>query len=383
MIRGRDCHDGDWRRSLITHEAHSGTLAAEARKSFTVGELAERLGASLEGPESLVVDGLNALDLAGPTEISFIGSETYGARWVESKAIAAAVTQGVVVPGHDARTRALLRVPDADLALAELLALFAPEAVVALSGIHPDATVDPTAQIDPSASIGARCTVGAGTTIGAGTVLETGVNVGSDVTIGRDCIIRAGVVIRERCTLGDRVSIHSNSVIGSDGFGYRPDGRGGIQKLPHIGTVEIQDDVEIGACSTVDRAKFGKTVIGAHTKIDNLVQIGHNVRIGRGCVLAAQTGVAGTVEIGDYCQLGAKSGVADHLRVGSQVRIAAMTGLSRDAVDGAELVGAPATDRRHFWQLQAALRRLPELIKTVARLEQQQPTPSDGHSDSP
>lgn len=367
---------------MITHEPQNGTLIATACKSFTVGALATQLGAALDGPESLVVDGLNSLDLAGPSELSFIGSVSYAARWVESKALAAVVTQGVIVPGHDARTRALLRVPDADLALAELLALFAPDAPVAAPGIHPHATVDPTAQIDPSASIGARCTIGAGTAIGARTVLETGVNIGSDVTIGRDCIIRAGVVIRERCTLGHRVSIHSNSVIGADGFGYRPDGRGGIQKLPHIGTVEIHDDVEIGACSTVDRAKFGKTVIGAHTKIDNLVQIGHNVRIGRGCVFAAQSGIAGTVEIGDYCQLGAKSGVADHLRVGSQVRIAAMTGLSRDADDGAELAGAPAIDRRRFWQLQATLRKLPELIKAVARLEQQFHAPSDGNSDS-
>ncbi len=353
----------------MTHEAQNGVLIGATRKSFTVSDLARRLGAAIEGPDSIVVDGLNALDLAGPTDISFIGSDSYAARWVESKAVAAAVTLGVEVPGHDAAHRALLRVPNADLALAELLTLFAPVVAPATPGIHPDATIDPTALIDPTATIGARVTVGAGTQIGARTILETGVNIAEDVVVGDDCTIRAGVVIRERCVLGHRVSIHPNSVIGSDGFGYRPDGRGGMQKLVHIGIVEIHDDVEIGACSTIDRAKFGKTVIGAHTKIDNLVQIGHNVRIGRCCVLASQTGLAGTVVLEDYCQLGAKAGVADHRHVGKGARIAAMTGISKDVEAGAELVGAPAADRRQFWLMQAALRKLPELIKTVARLE--------------
>ncbi len=356
----------------MTQQAHDPAINGAAGKSFTVGALAQRLGAAVEGPESLVVSGLNALDLAGPTDISFIGSDSYAARWVESKALAAAVTQDLIVPGHDANRRALLRVPNADLALAELLTLFAPVGSPVRPGIHPDATVDPTANIDESAAIGARVTIAAGCRIGARTVIEPGVQIGSDVVIGDDCTIRAGVVIRERCVLGHRVSIHPNSVIGSDGFGYRPDGRGGMQKLPHIGIVEIHDDVEIGSCTTIDRAKFGKTVIGAHTKIDNLVQIGHNVRIGRCCVLASQTGLAGTVVVEDYCQLGAKSGVADHRRLGAGARLAAMTGVHKDIEAGAEVVGAPATDRRLFWQIQAALRKLPELVRTVARLEQQE-----------
>lgn len=355
----------------MTQAAQPEGTNGAAVKSFTVGALAARLGAVVEGPASIVVEGLNALDLAGPTDISFIGSEAYAARWVESKAVAAAVTEGVDVPGHDATSRALLRVPDADLALAELLALFAPPPAQLPQGIHPQASIDPTATIDQTATIGARATVGRGTTVGARTVIEAGVNIADDVVIGVDCVIRAGVVIRERCVLGNRVSVHPNSVIGSDGFGYRPDGRGGMQKLPHIGIVEIEDDVEIGACSTVDRAKFGKTVIGAHSKIDNLVQIGHNVRIGRCCVLASQTGLAGTVVLGDYCQLGAKAGVADHRRIGSGVRIAATSGVGNDIEDGAEVAGTPAVNRRFFWQLQALLRKLPELFKTVARLEQE------------
>jgi len=355
----------------MAHEAANAESNGATRTSFTVAALAQRLGADVEGPDSIVVDGLNALDMAGPTDLSYIGSETYASRWVESKAVAAAVTAGVVVPGHDPRRRALLRVPDADLALAELLILFAPPAEPAKPGIHRSATVHPTALIDPTASISAHSSIGAGTTVGAGTILEPGVRIGRDVVIGNRCVLQSGVVIRDRCILHDRVCIHANAVIGSDGFGYRLDGKGGVQKMPHIGIVEIHSDVEIGACTTIDRGKFGKTVIEEHTKIDNLVQIAHNVRVGRCCVIAAQVGLAGTVEVGDHCQLGAKCGVADHLRVGSRARLAGMAGVPFDVPEDAELVGAPAVDRRLFWQVQAALRKLPGLVRTVARLEKE------------
>lgn len=348
--------------------ANSGA-AGPAR--FTVAALAERLGAEVDGPGAIVVEGLNTLDLAGPTEMSYIGSEAYAARWVESKAVAAAVTAGVRVPGHDPGCRALLRVPDADLALAELLCLFAPHADQPAPGIHPQADVHPSASVHPTASIGPCASVGPAAAIGPRTILEPGVRIGRDVVIGSDCILHAGVVIRDRCILHDRISIHANSVIGSDGFGYRPDGKGGVRKLPHIGIVEIHSDVEIGACTTIDRGKFGKTEIGEHTKIDNLVQIAHNVRIGRCCFLASQVGLAGTVEVDDYAQLGAKSGVADHRRVGRGARLSAMAGVAEDVPDGDEVYGAPAISRRLFWHIQASLRKLPQLVKAVARLEQE------------
>ncbi len=349
----------------------SANSSAGDRSRFTVAAVAERLGAEVDGPGTIVVEGLNTLDLAGPNEMSYIGSEAYAARWEVSRAAAAAVTAGVRVPGHDPRRRALLRVPDADLALAELLCLFAPRCDQPAPGIHAQASVHATASVHPTASIGPRASVGAGSTIGPRTHLEPGVQIGRDVRIGSDCILQAGVVIRDRCILHDRICIHANSVIGSDGFGYRPDGRGGVCKLPHIGIVEIHSDVEIGACTTIDRGKFGMTVIGEHTKIDNLVQIAHNVRIGRCCFLASQVGLAGTVEVGDYAQLGAKCGVADHRRVGRGARLSAMAGVAEDVPDGAEVYGAPAISRRVFWHLQASLRKLPELIKTVARLEQE------------
>lgn len=352
------------------------------RTRFTVAALAQRLGAEVDGPGSIVVEGLNALDMAGPTDLSYIGSEAYAARWVESKAPAAAVTAGVHVPGHDPGRRALLRVPNADLALAQLLTIFAPPAEAPPAGAHPTAIIHPTARLDPTASIGARAIVGAGSVIGPRTILEPAVQIGRDAVIGADCILQAGVVIRDRCILHDRICIHANAVIGSDGFGYRPDGSGGMRKLPHIGIVEIHSDVEIGACTTIDRGKFGKTIIGEHTKIDNLVQIAHNVRIGRCCVLAAQVGLAGTVEIGDHCQLGAKCGVADHLRIGRGARLSAMAGVPFDVPEGAEVVGAPAIDRRLFWQIQAAVRKLPGILKSVSRLERESDRTNGANSGS-
>ncbi len=230
------------------------------RTRFTVAALAQRLGAEVDGPGSIVVEGLNALDMAGPTDLSYIGSEAYAARWVESKAPAAAVTAGVHVPGHDPGRRALLRVPNADLALAQLLTIFAPPAEAPPAGAHPTAIIHPSARLDPTASIGARAIVGAGSVIGPRTILEPAVQIGRDAVIGADCILQAGVVIRDRCILHDRICIHANAVIGSDGFGYRPDGSGGMRKLPHIGIVEIHSDVEIGACTTIDRGKFGRSL---------------------------------------------------------------------------------------------------------------------------
>jgi UDP-3-O-[3-hydroxymyristoyl] glucosamine N-acyltransferase len=336
-------------------------------KSYTIDELAQRVGAEIDGPRGLVVRGVNAIDVAEEDEITFIGSERHAACWERSRACAAVVSRGIEVPNHDRQRRALLTVEDADLALAVVLELFAPPVEPVEPGIAADAWVHPTAKIDSSATIMSRVGIGAHTTVGPRTVIEPQVQIGADCVIGSDCLIRAGVVIRDRCLIGDRVSIQPNAVIGSDGFGYRPDGRGGLVKMPHIGIVEIHDDVEIGACTTIDRAKFGRTVIGAHTKLDNLVQIGHNVRLGRGCVLAAQSGLAGTVVTGDFCQIGGQVGIADHRTLGHRVRIAASSGVMHDIPDDETVGGTPALKLRQTLRIQAALHRLPDLLKALGR----------------
>ncbi|NOG55263.1 MAG: UDP-3-O-(3-hydroxymyristoyl)glucosamine N-acyltransferase [Planctomycetes bacterium] len=342
---------------------------------FRADELADRLSARLVGAGEVEVRGLNTLEQSGPGDMTFIGSDKHAKLWAESQAAAAVVTDGVDIPqvgdtqqGQEKPRRALLYVENADLAMAELLELFtAAVSSCEPAGIHPSAVVDPSAQVDPTVSIGPGAAIGAGTTIGAGTSIEANVTIGPECIIGADCTIRAGAVIRERCTLGDRVSLHPNVVIGADGFGYRPDGQGGLVKMPHIGTVVIGDDVELGACTTVDRGKFGPTEIGPHTKLDNLCQIGHNVRIGRGCVCAAMTGIAGSTVIGDFCQIGGQVGIADHVEIGSGVKIAAHSAVISSVEPGKIMGGVPAMELRKFWRVHASLLRLPDFMKAATR----------------
>lgn len=346
-----------------------------------VGDLSERLGAQLIGPPDLVIRGLNELAGANRGDMTFIGAARYASLWAGSKASAAVVTRNLEISGHDPEKRALLMVDNADLAMAALLAVFKPPLDEPAKGIADGAHVDSTAEIDASAAILAGAYVGPRSRIGCRTVVEPNVYIGSDCQIGDDCVIRAGAVVRERCTIGNRVSINANAVIGSDGFGYRPDGHDGLVKMPHIGTVEIHDDVEIGACTSIDRGKFGATVIGTHSKLDNLVQIGHNVRIGRACVLAAMTGVGGSVVIGDFAQLGGQVGIADHAKLGDRSRVAAQSGVFGDLQPGETVIGSPAETVRQFCRGRVSLRKLPALLRKLPREDCDWPERS-GHRQS-
>lgn len=338
---------------------------------ITIGVIADRLGGEVFGPRDLVVSGLNTLEGAVEGDLTFIGSARHSGEWVASRAIAALVTRGIEVPGHDPSTRAIVLVRNADLAMAHVLEMFLPPSEPVVQGVAPTADVHSTAKVDPTATIMDRVSIGPRVIIGARCVLEQNVWIGADTHIGSDCVLRAGVVIRERCRIGDRVSIHPNAVIGADGFGYRPDGKGGLVKIPHIGTVEIQDDVEIGACSTVDRGKFGATVVGAHTKLDNLTHVAHNVRVGRGVVMAALSGIAGSAIVGDFVQIAGHSGVADHVRVADRVKLAAHSGIMRDTQPGETVGGTPAVGIKDFWRMYSALMKLPEMMRQIARLRRQ------------
>lgn len=330
--------------------------AATVAVSHTTGSLAQLTGAELHGPDSLPIHGLDAIDRAGPGMLTFIRDQRYASRWARSEATAALVSRGVSVPGHDPSRRALLIVPDADLALVRVIEALARPAAAPHPGLHPTAVVDPTAQIDPAASIGPGCVVGPRTRVEAGTALLARVVLGADVHLGRDCTLHPGVVVLDRCTLGRRCILWPGVVIGADGFGYRP-GPTGPVKIPHLGTVIIGDDVEIGANSCVDRAKFGATTIGAGTKIDNLVQIGHNCRIGRGCVLCGMVGLAGSVELGDGVVLAGQVGVADNLSIGAGARVGARSGVTRDIPPGQTWLGSPARPARETARIFAALSR--------------------------
>ena len=329
--------------------------------SYTISELAAKLSGTISGDASLTISGIEQIEQAGPGQLTFVGGKKYVPLWEVSKASAALVNQDLAVePGPG---RAIIRVRNADLAMAEVLALFEPPAPVAVPGVHPNASVDPTAELGDGVSVGAGCYIGPGVKIGAGTILYPNVTVLDGTVIGASCVLWSGVVVRERCRIGNGTILQIGVSIGGDGFGYRPsaDGRS-LVKIPHIGTVEIGNGVEIGANSTVDRGKFSATVIGDGTKIDNLVQIGHNCRIGRCCVIAACTGVAGSVTMGDGVQVGGCAAIKDHVTIGSGARIGGGSGVVADVAPKQIVLGYPADDYKSAMRQWASIKKLPELL---------------------
>lgn len=334
--------------------------------AWTTAQLAELLGAELVGRGDIPVTHLDSLDRGDDSTLAFIRDSKYAAAWGRSLAVAAVVTRGLEPFGHDESQRALLIVDDADRALITLLEIIAPAHVSPGCGVAPSASIDTTASLGEGVRIGPGVAVGAGSRIGAGTILHANVVIGAGVSIGSSCDIRAGVVIEDRCMLGDGVIIHPNAVIGGDGFGYRPAPNGrGLLKIPHAGAVEIHDGVEIGAGTTIDRGKFGNTVIGAGAKIDNLVQIAHNCQIGRACVICGSCGIAGSVTIGDGAILGGGVGVKDNLTIGAGAQVGARAALMDNIPDGEVWVGYPARPAKETMRILAATARLPKLIQAL------------------
>jgi UDP-3-O-[3-hydroxymyristoyl] glucosamine N-acyltransferase len=230
--------------------------------------------------------------------------------------------------------------------------------------------VAPTASVAPGAALGANAYVGERSRVGARTVLHPGVYVGDDVTVGEDCQLFPNVVVRERITIGNRVTIHAGSVLGTDGFGYRWDGTRHA-KIPQIGTIVVEDDVEIGSCVCIDRAKFSTTRVGRGTKIDNLVQIGHNVEIGPHCIIVGQAGLAGSSKLGTGVVLGGQVAVRDHVTIGDGAMAAATSGIAEDVPPKTVVSGTPALPHRQSLREQAALRRLPDLVVQVRKLQEE------------
>ncbi len=338
--------------------------------AHTTGTIAGLVGAELVGPPDLAVTGVESLERAGPGAITFIRSVSFARSWAGSAASAALVTRGIEVPGHDPAKRALLVVPNADAAMVRLLQLFSTDDDRPPVGVHPTAVVDPAARIDPGARIGPLCVIGPRAVIGPDAALVSSVTVARDARIGRGATLRQGVVIFDRCTIGERCLLHPGVVIGADGFGFYPTPKG-PGKIPHIGHVEIGDDVEIGANSCVDRGKFGATIIGAGTKIDNLVQIGHNVTIGRGCLICAGVGIAGSAVLGDGVVLGGQTGVADAARVGSLARVGAQAGVAGVVPPESTYLGCPARPANETARMWAAFPKLPELLRRVRAIEKE------------
>ena len=335
--------------------------------SLSLSELADRIdGTIISGEASSFFSGMAALDTASPEDISFLGNEKYVPQFLATKAGAVLVPAGHDFGNHPS---ALIAVANPSLAFAIVVRHFASELEKFIPGTHPLASVSPTARFDPEkVCIHAGVVVMDGVTIGAGTVIYPNAVIQTGAVIGNDCHISANVTIRERCVLGDRVIIQPGAVIGSDGYGYEFS-NGKHVKIDQVGIVEIGDGVEIGANTTVDRARFGKTLIGEGTKIDNLVQIGHNVVIGNHCLIIAQTGIAGSAKLEDYVTVAAQAGVAGHVTIGSKAILAGRTGATTSLKGGITYAGAPALPMIEDNKLKAHVRRLPNLLARLKVLE--------------
>ena len=336
-------------------------------KQYTTEQINRAVNGTLDGSPTIMITGVEQISEATTNQLTFIGEKKYIKLWGQSRASAAIVNNILdVEPG---KNRALFRVTDADLAMALVLQLFEPEPPKCETGIHSTAVVDPTAKIGEGTTIGAGCYIGFRVVIGTDTTIYPNVTVLDDSRIGNQTIIWSGTVIRERCRIGNNCIIHPNVTIGADGFGYRPspDGRS-LVKIPQIGTVRIGNSVEIGAGSCIDRGKFNATTIGDGTKIDNLVQIAHNCKIGRSCVMAGQSGLAGSVTLGDGVMVGGGARVRDHVTIGDGAKLGGNAGVINDVAPGKTVFGFPADDYRKTLRLWAAQKRLPDLIKQMKKI---------------
>jgi UDP-3-O-[3-hydroxymyristoyl] glucosamine N-acyltransferase len=335
-------------------------------KQYTTEQINKALNGTLDGSPTIMITGVEQISEATTNQLTFIGEKKYIKLWNQSRASAAIVNDSLdVETGHG---RALIRVADADLALADVLRLFEEAPPKYEPGIHSTAVVDPTVLIGEDAAIGAGCYIGPRVVIGANTRLYPNVTVLDDTSIGSETIIWSGTVIRERCRIGNHCIIHPNVTIGADGFGYRPSPDGqGLVKIPQIGTVNIGDGVEVGAGSCVDRGKFSATTIGDGTKVDNLVQIAHNCKLGRFCVMTGQSGLAGSVTLGDGVIMGGGARVKDHVTIGDGAKLGGNAGAISDVAPGKTVLGVPADDHRQTLRLWAAQKQLPDLIKQMKK----------------
>ena len=340
----------------------------------TVSEIAEQLQGEVVGDGNAILNSFAPANRAKPGDLTFAENENFFARAEDSAATAVIADQR-----FSSTKKILIRVPNARIAFAKALALFFPEPAKP-PGIHPLAVVAASASVDPTAHIGPHCTVGERVKIGARCILQAGNFVGDDSTLADDVNLFPNVTLYPRTEIGKRVRIHAGTTIGSDGYGYVLDG-GFHRKVPQIGNVILGDDVEIGANVTIDRGALGSTVIGKGTKIDNLVQIAHNVEIGEHCLVIAQVGIAGSTKLGHYVVLAGQVGVGGHLKIGNQVTVGAKAGVMTDIPDHGKWLGAPAQPDKQFKRQIIAIQRLPDLLKRLAEFERKSGIKLDGSAE--
>jgi len=336
----------------------------DTRMRIALRELADRIDGELLGGDGVEITGIAGIDQVAENEITFIGKPALLPRAEQSPAAAVIVPFEVTSAG-----KPIVRAENPRLAFAKALAVFAPSQP-APRGIHPTAIIGQRLRAGEGVSIGPYCVVGDDVTMGDRVVLHAQTIVGDGCELGADTVLYPQVVLYPRVRLGARVIIHSGSVLGGDGFGYVPTPTG-LHKMPQIGTVIVEDDVEIGANVTIDRATTDATVIGRGTKIDNLVQIAHNVVIGENCIIVGQVGISGTVTIGDGVALAGQVGIVDHVTVGDGAQVCAQSGVMSDVPAGAKVFGSPAIAHRDRMRIEFSARQLPRLLRRIKLLEAQ------------
>ena len=325
---------------------------------MTIAEIAVFLGGTVIGADDIIINDIRSIEEANEGDLTFIANKKYLKKLKTTKASAILVSPQTAAEGKN-----LIVVSDPYVALGKLLALFYP-LDHGRSGVSPDAYIEDGAIVSPEATIFPRAFISRGAKIGRGTVIYPGVFIGRNVSVGENSIIYANVTVYHSCIIGNRVILHSGVVIGADGFGFASPGKENI-KIPQVGFVQIDDDVEIGANTTIDRATLGKTWIQRNVKIDNLVQIAHNVVIGENSVIVAQVGISGSTKLGRSVMVGGQTGMVGHINIGDNVMIAAGSRIHKDIKSGEIVGGAPQMPYKEWLQVEACRSKLPEMRANV------------------
>ncbi|TMQ53152.1 MAG: UDP-3-O-(3-hydroxymyristoyl)glucosamine N-acyltransferase [Candidatus Eisenbacteria bacterium] len=329
----------------------------------TLEAVAKAIDGTVVGDGSVEITGVAGIREAREGDLTFLANPRYESYLDQTQASAIIVSEN-----HRSIGKPLIQNPNPYLAFLKAIRLFAGEAERPCAGVHPTAVVSEEAYVAQDASIGPYVVIERGASIGARAIVHAGCYVGARARLGDEILLYPNVTVREECVLGDRVIVHSGTVVGSDGFGFVRDGDV-YRKLPQVGNVVVEDDVEIGANVTIDRATTGTTRIGAGSKIDNLVQIAHNVQVGENCIIVAQVGISGSTVLGDHVVLAGQVGIVGHIEIGDGASVGAQSGVSKSVKAGERMFGYPAMPLRQAKRIEASIRNLPELIQTVRRLK--------------
>ena len=339
------------------------SIKSEKPTYLTVAELAQRLGCPFEGDGDVVIRGVSSLESAGEGDLVFLALPKYRLLFEQTKASAAIVSleekEGKIP---------YLRSKIPNLTFLQAIKIFF-QPYLPEPGIHPKAVLADSSKLGKDVTVGAYSVVGEDVEIGDGTVIFPHVAVYPYVKIGTDCILHSQVTVREGCTIGNRVILQNGAVIGADGFGYAQKGDGTHIKIPQMGTVILEDDVEVGANTAIDRAAMDKTIIRRGTKIDNLVQIAHSVEVGKNTLIIAQVGIAGSSKIGKNVIIAGQVGIPDHINIGDNSIIAGQTGVISDLPAGSTVLGTPHMNIKEYWKMWANIKKIPELIKELKELK--------------